>query len=89
MREDLLKINGWFDNNLLSFNLSKTKYVIFNPKNKNIPQLNRLLVRGAEIGRVQFTKYLGLMIDEKMDWSDHVFLCIRRKSGRLLEAPPT
>jgi Reverse transcriptase (RNA-dependent DNA polymerase) len=37
MREDLLKIYNWFYNNLLSFNVSKTKYVIFNPKNKDIP----------------------------------------------------
>jgi hypothetical protein len=63
MREDLLKIHDWFYNNLLSFNVSKTEYIIFNPKNKNIPQPNRLLVRGAD---------LGLMIDEIMDWSDHV-----------------
>jgi hypothetical protein len=49
MKEDLLKIHDRFYNNLLSFNVSKTKYIIFNPKNKNIPQPNRLLVRGAEI----------------------------------------
>jgi hypothetical protein len=47
-------------------------YVIFNPKNKNIPQPNRLLVGGFEIERVKYTNYLGLMIDEKMDWSEHV-----------------
>jgi hypothetical protein len=72
MKEDLLKIYDWFYNNLLSFNVSKTKYIIFNPKNKNIPQPNRLLVRGAEIERVRCIKYLGLMIDEKMDWTEHI-----------------
>jgi hypothetical protein len=72
MREDLLKIHDLFYNNLLSFNVSKTKYVIFNPKNKKIPQPDRLLVRGAEIERVQYTKYIGLMSDERMDWSEHV-----------------
>jgi hypothetical protein len=36
MREDLLKIHDWFYINLLSFNVSKTKHVIFNPKNKKI-----------------------------------------------------
>jgi hypothetical protein len=67
MREDQLKIHDWCYNKLLSFNVSKTKYVICNPKNKIIPQPNRLLVRGAEKERVRYTKYLGLMIDEKMD----------------------
>jgi hypothetical protein len=39
IREDLLKIHDWFYKNLLNFNVSKTKYIIFNPKNKNIPNL--------------------------------------------------
>jgi hypothetical protein len=67
MKENLVKIHDWFYNNLLSFNVSKTIYKIFNPKNKNIPQPDRLLVRDAEIERVRYMKYLGLMIDEKMD----------------------
>jgi hypothetical protein len=81
MKEYLLKIQDWFYNNLLSFNVSKTKYIILNAKNKNIAQPNQLLVSGAEIEHVKYTKYLGLMIDEKMGWSEH-FSYIRRKSGR-------
>jgi hypothetical protein len=74
MREYLLKIHDWFYKNLLSFNVSKTKYIIFNPKNKNIPQSqpNQFLVRGAEIERGKYTKYLGLRIDDKMNWSARI-----------------
>jgi hypothetical protein len=86
MKEDLLKIHDWFYNNLLSFNVSKTKYIIFNPKNKNISQPNRLLIRGAEIERVRYMKYLGLMIDEKMDWTEHIPYI---KTKIRLDAPPT
>jgi hypothetical protein len=87
MREDLLKIHNWFYNNLLSFNFNKTKYIIFNPKNKKIPQPNRLQVRGAEIERVRYTKHLGVMIDEKMDWSEHISY-IKTKIRRCLDVPP-
>jgi hypothetical protein len=56
MREDLLKIHSWLYNNLLNFNVSKRKYIIFNPNNKKNPQPNRLLVRGAdEVERVRNT----------------------------------
>jgi hypothetical protein len=59
MQEDLLKIHKWIYNNLLSVNVSKTKYLNFNPKNKNIPQPYRLFARGAKIDRVRYMKYLG------------------------------
>jgi hypothetical protein len=88
MTEDLLKIHDWFYNNLLSFNVSKTKYLIFNPiRTKIFPKPNRILVRGAEIERVRCTKYLGLMINERAN----MFHILRRKSGRFercLDAPP-
>jgi hypothetical protein len=54
-----LKIQEWFYNNLLSFNVSNTKYIIFNRKNKNVLQPNRLFARGAKIERVRYMKYLG------------------------------
>jgi hypothetical protein len=72
--------------NLLTFNVNKTKYIIFNPKNEKIPQPNLLLVRGAEIERVKYTKYLGLIIDDKINWSEHVSYIktkIRPSSTRL------
>jgi hypothetical protein len=44
MKEDLVKIYDWFYNYLLSFNVSKTKYIIFNPKNpKTFPNLTDFL----------------------------------------------
>jgi hypothetical protein len=79
--------------NLLTFNVNKTKYIIFNPKNEKIPQPNLLLVRGAEIERVKYTKYLGLIIDDKINWSEHVsyiktkirpFLALLRRTTYLI-----
>jgi Reverse transcriptase (RNA-dependent DNA polymerase) len=72
MREDLNLIYDWFYANLLSFNIRKTKYIIFYQKNKNIPNPDPLIVRNAEIERVTKTKYLGLILDEKLSWNEHI-----------------
>jgi hypothetical protein len=93
MREDLNLIYDWFYANLLSFNIRKTKYIIFYQKNKNIPNPDPLIVRNAEIERVTKTKYLGLILDEKLSWNEHIeyiktkirpFISMLRRTSYLL-----
>ena len=66
----LKKINEWFSVNKLTLNLSKTSYVIFKSKrltNLNIP--NSICYDNIEINREMQVKYLGLILDEHMDWN--------------------
>lgn len=90
---DLIKLNDWFYNNLLSFNTSKTKYMIIAPKNKRIEQSAVIVVNGCPIERVYSYKYLGLIFDHKLMWNDHVsyikkklkpILALFRKTSYLL-----
>jgi len=95
MKEDLNTIYDWFYTNLLSFNVRKTKYVIFCQKNKQIPSPDPLCVHGSTVERVTRIKYFGLILDDKFNWNEHIshikskirpFLSMLRRTSYLL--PP-
>ena len=73
MKTDLTTLIDWFRANKLSLNISKTNYVLFKPKslksNDNNND-NHVLKFGTEIIEQRpFVKFLGLLIDEYLDWS--------------------
>ena len=61
------KLNIWFSANKLSLNVDKTHYCIFRKRgnilDKNI-QYPSLTLDNHIIERVNYTKYLGIIIDE-------------------------
>lgn len=75
MQMDLDLINLWLSNNLLKINAEKTNYILFQTKNKfkNI-NINSFEIKLCEqvINRVESAKVLGLIIDEKLNWSLHI-----------------
>ena len=59
-------------NNNLTINYSKTAFILFHAKNKSIPtDLKDIEVDGISIKRVSSAKYLGVIYDEKLTWSEH------------------
>lgn len=90
---DLDKIYDWFYNNLLSFNIDKSKYMIITPKGKRTDSEYTLTVKNQPVGRVHVYKYLGLMIDNRLTWNDQIqfikskirpFLAMFRRTAYLL-----
>ena len=75
MKTDLTTLIDWFRANKLSLNISKTNYVLFKPKrlkdsDHGIDDDNHVLKFGTEIiEQRHFVKFLGLLIDEYLDWS--------------------
>ena len=58
---------------MLTVNLSKTSYTIFKTQNKIIPEiLNSVSFKHGIIHRVKSTKYLGVILDEKLNWEEHI-----------------
>ena len=55
----------------LSLNAAKSKYIIFHPKSKKIEKIN-LLIDGIEIEQVPTFNFLGLSIDQHLDWNSHL-----------------
>jgi hypothetical protein len=70
---ELMKLSNWFKANKLSLNISKTNYIIFG--RKKIAQSAtplQLCIDGKILERVESTKFLGVMIDGKLNWSKHI-----------------
>ena len=66
------KMCTWFAVNKLSLNVSKTSYTSFgiNALSANID----ITINGVNIDRVRVVKFLGVLIDEKLNWKDYNLL---------------
>ena len=72
---ELVKVNHWFKANKLSLNAKQTNYTLFHkPSTKdNIPLKLPELVMGTKlIKRKRYIKFLRVMIDECINWKDHM-----------------
>ena len=67
------------NDNKLSINPVKTKFVLFRTKNKKINYDLKILINNKNIKQVKNTTFLGIVIDEFLTWSEHLNL-FRRKS---------
>ena len=71
--DQLKNIDIWLRSNKLSLNYSKTKYILINKQ----PQISvqykfKLVIKQNIIERATSVKYLGVYLDEKMTWSNHI-----------------
>ena len=63
----------WFNANKLSVNATKTNYTIFTKGNKHVlPFLNNYKVNNITISRTDQSKYLGVILDAKLNWEAHI-----------------
>ena len=72
----LEQLQSWFSVNRLSLNISKTNYMIFD--NRRITADICIRINKEEINRVNSTTFLGVVIDDKLNWKSHI-LSIRSK----------
>ena len=69
--EDLLSIQDWFYANKLTLNLSKTVYLFFEHKSHTNTSLD-LTLNGVTIPRKRQTKFLGVWVDDQLNWKHHM-----------------
>ena len=77
---ELEKLSIWFAVNKLSLNVEKTNFMIFAKYNNNYDNLH-LCIKDELIKRVHHTKFLGVYIDEKLNWKYHIN-CIATKLAK-------
>jgi hypothetical protein len=81
--EDLVRIKRWLDQNTLTLNIEKTKYIPIFFRNNSDPAPRRLTLHTCDdlqsvtcncnvIERVEKYKYLGVIIDQKLSWAPHI-----------------
>ena len=68
----LNKISDWLATNRLSLNVSKSNVVLFNSSRKKTKIKIELKINNEIISEKEFTKYLGIFIDNKISWPQHI-----------------
>lgn len=68
---ELDKIYIWLNANKLSLNIEKTKYMLFTNSRKNFVH-NYIKLNNIALEKVTYTKFLGIIIDNKCLWSNHI-----------------
>lgn len=71
INRELQKICVWLQVNELSLNVDKSKLMIFHHSNKKVNKPH-LLMNDIPITQVSSFNFLGLTIDEKLSWNEHI-----------------
>lgn len=74
-KDNFIKLYEWCKANKLTINTDKTCFLIFHARNKPVPaDLKTLAIEelGIVLNRVPSVQYLGVYIDETLNWHDHV-----------------
>ena len=88
----MTQLQKWFKANKLTLNSEKSNFIVFRSKRRkqeNIPE--QIKYEDTNISRCKSIKYLGVILDEHLDWNEHIhdlcnklkryfktFYCIRR-----------
>ena len=74
LNEDLRHVNEWLHNHRLVLNTSKTKYMIVGTPQKltNVKEPVDINVNHTQLERVYGYKYLGVFLDQSLNWSNHL-----------------
>ena len=70
LEKQLDRVYEWLTVNKLTLNISKTKFMIFSPKNKNIIVPN-IVINNQPIENVSEFSFLGVTLSEHMSWRNH------------------
>ena len=81
LNQELSKVSTWLAANKLSLNVKKSNFLHFHyNKRKHKPTIN-LKINGIDVEEKEVTKYLGVLIDNKLSWKPHIE-CVKTKLSR-------
>ena len=84
VEDDLNRLVDWFKANKLTLNLDKTVCVLFSNQSK--PQKVTLEIGTYRLQSSDIVKFLGVLIDNKLNWNKHInFLIAKFKQNLLLK----
>ena len=78
VNHDLSLITDWLKANKISLNTSKTKVLIYKPKNTNINKQLNFRISGQKIEVTDKIKYLGLHLQDSLEWDNHLKVIIKK-----------
>jgi len=70
LNTELNKLCDWFAVNKLSLNIEKTNYMIFG--SGKVSNSVDIVMNEIKINKIEVSKFLGIIIDNKLNWKPHV-----------------
>lgn len=84
LQSDADRLCVWSQENGMFINIPKTKEMMIYFGNKySLSSVNRLLVDGEQVERVWSYKLLGVIINDKLTWENHVLYIIGKANKRI------
>ena len=83
INNELQEVTNWFKANKLSVNASKTNYMLLgtNHKSSRLDEDASIILDNTNFKRVNDTKFLGVSIDENLNWTNHIETISKNISG--------
>ena len=72
VNKDLALLFQWLCANRLSLNVSKTEFIVFRPPCKTLTERIVLTLNNTKIFESYKIKYLGLLMDTRLNWKAHI-----------------
>ena len=72
MNKELKQLSLWLNVNRLALNIKKTNFIVFRGKRKPYNHNVTLLMNKKALEQKPYVKYLGLLIDEHLNWREQV-----------------
>ena len=79
---DLESLSLWLNNNLLTLNYEKPKFMIFSNKKHAHSDIN-INVQNEKVQRERSMKYLGITLSEDFSWHEHIDNMINKINQRI------
>ena len=71
LNTELLKVSDWLNSNKLTINLKKTHYMVFH-RSRIKTNSSNLVIQKETLEITRSTIFLGVIIDNKLKWTDHI-----------------
>ena len=72
VNKDLKLLYDWLCANRLSLNAGKTEFIVFRPATHKLYERLTLKLHHVKLFESSKIKYLGLILDNKLSWKDHI-----------------
>ena len=80
LNDQLKNVSTWLKANKQSINVKKTKLMIFRPRQKTLPITRQIILENNVLEQVAKTKFLGVYIDQHLEWKTHVNFIVAKIS---------
>ncbi len=81
--DEVERLTSWCQDNCLSLNVSKTKELIVDFRERQQRPYTPLMISGTPVERVSSFKYLGVNISEDLTWTAHIQSQVKKARQRL------